>query len=38
LGETQIDLKRLPPVIGSARLPFGSADLLHEVLGVRPDR
>ncbi len=36
LGETQIDLKRLPPVIGAARLSFGSADLLHEVLGVRP--
>jgi len=36
LGETQIDLKRLPPVIGSARLSFGSADLLYAVLGVRP--
>src|ERR1700761_5092643 len=36
LGDTQIDLKRLPPVIGSARLSFGSAELLHEVLGVRP--
>jgi Ala-tRNA(Pro) deacylase len=36
LGETQIDLKRLPAVIGAARLSFGSAELLHEVLGVRP--
>jgi Ala-tRNA(Pro) deacylase len=36
LGETQIDLKRLPPVIGAARLSFGSAELLHEMLGVRP--
>jgi Ala-tRNA(Pro) deacylase len=36
LGETQIDLKRLPPVIGAARLSFGSAELLHEVLGVTP--
>ncbi len=36
LGETQIDLKRLPAVIGSARLSFGSAELLHEVLGVWP--
>lgn len=36
LGETQIDLKRLPPVIGAARLSFGSAELLQEVLGVPP--
>jgi Ala-tRNA(Pro) deacylase len=36
LGETVIDLKRLPPVIGSARLSFGSADLLYAALGVRP--
>jgi Ala-tRNA(Pro) deacylase len=36
LGETGIDLKRLPPVIGAARLSFGSAELLYEVLGVRP--
>jgi Ala-tRNA(Pro) deacylase len=36
LGDTAIDLKRLPPIIGSGRLSFGSADLLHEVLGVRP--
>ena len=33
---TRIDLKRLPSVIGSARLSFGSADLLEAVLGVTP--
>lgn len=36
LGETRIDLKRLPAVIGSARLSFGSAELLERVLGVTP--
>lgn len=36
LGETRIDLKRLPPVIGAARLSFGSAELMQEVLGVTP--
>jgi Ala-tRNA(Pro) deacylase len=36
LGETRIDLKRLPAVIGAARLSFGSEALLYEVLGVRP--
>ncbi|HET9160595.1 MAG TPA: prolyl-tRNA synthetase associated domain-containing protein [Caulobacteraceae bacterium] len=36
LGETTIDLKRLPPVIGSARLSFGSAALMEETLGVTP--
>jgi Ala-tRNA(Pro) deacylase len=36
LGETRIDLKRLPETIGSARLSFGSADLMEEVLGVTP--
>lgn len=36
LGETQIDLKRLPAVIGSARLSFGNAALMEEVLGVTP--
>jgi Ala-tRNA(Pro) deacylase len=35
-ARTVIDLKRLPPVIGSARLSFGSAELLQEALGVRP--
>jgi len=33
---TQIDLKRLPPVIGAARLSFGNAALLYETLGVTP--
>jgi Ala-tRNA(Pro) deacylase len=36
LGATQVDLKRLPGVIGSGRLSFGSEALLFEVLGVRP--
>lgn len=33
---TRIDLKLLPPVIGSARLSFGRTELLQEVLGVKP--
>ncbi|MFN3512500.1 MAG: prolyl-tRNA synthetase associated domain-containing protein [Phenylobacterium sp.] len=33
---TVIDLKRLHHVIGSARLSFGSAELMAEVLGVTP--
>ena len=33
---TAIDLKRLPGVIGAARLSFGSAELLERVLGVTP--
>lgn len=36
LGETVIDLKRLHHVIGSARLSFGSAELMEQVLGVTP--
>ena len=36
LGETRVDLKRLPDVIGSARLSFGSPELMQEVLGVTP--
>ncbi|MBI5940879.1 MAG: prolyl-tRNA synthetase associated domain-containing protein [Caulobacterales bacterium] len=36
LGETAIDLKALHPVIGSARLSFGNADLMAETLGVTP--
>ena len=36
LGETRIDLKRLPPVIGAARLSFGSAELMRAALGVTP--
>ncbi|MFN3521345.1 MAG: prolyl-tRNA synthetase associated domain-containing protein [Phenylobacterium sp.] len=34
--QTVIDLKRLHLVIGSARLSFGSAELLQETLGVAP--
>jgi len=36
LGETRIDLKRLPAVIGSAKLSFGPEALMLETLGVRP--
>jgi Ala-tRNA(Pro) deacylase len=31
-----IDLKRLPTLIGSARISFGSANRLNRVLGVQP--
>ena len=34
--DTVIDLKRLHTVIGSARLSFGSAELMEQVLGVTP--
>jgi Ala-tRNA(Pro) deacylase len=33
---TEIDLKRLPPVIGAARLSFGNEALMAETLGVTP--
>ena len=33
---TRIDLKRLPEVIGSARLSFGNEALMLEALGVTP--
>jgi len=36
LGETKIDLKTLPGVIGSARLSFGSEERLYDALGVKP--
>jgi Ala-tRNA(Pro) deacylase len=36
LGETVIDLKTLHRVIGSARLSFGSGELMGETLGVTP--
>lgn len=36
LGETKIDLKALPAVIGSGRLSFGSEALMIETLGVAP--
>lgn len=35
-GHAQIDLKRLPGVIGSGRLSFGSPGLMEETLGVTP--
>jgi Ala-tRNA(Pro) deacylase len=35
-AHSQIDLKRLHPVIGAARLSFGSAVLMAETLGVTP--
>jgi Ala-tRNA(Pro) deacylase len=34
--DTVVDLKRLPKVIGSDRLSFGSPELMVEVLGVTP--
>lgn len=34
--DTVIDLKRLHHVIGSARLSFGSGELMQDVLGVTP--
>ena len=34
--DTAIDLKGLHPVIGSARLSFGSAELMEQRLGVTP--
>ncbi len=36
LGSTQIDLKKLPAIIGSGRLSFGKAELMQEVLGITP--
>jgi Ala-tRNA(Pro) deacylase len=33
---TEVDMKKLHPVIDSGRLSFGSADRLWEYLGVRP--
>jgi Ala-tRNA(Pro) deacylase len=33
---TVIDLKRLPAVIGSGRLSFGSPELMASILGVSP--
>jgi Ala-tRNA(Pro) deacylase len=35
-GHARIDLKRLHPVIGSARLSFGNEALMLETLGVTP--
>jgi Ala-tRNA(Pro) deacylase len=36
LQGTRIDLKALPKTIGSAKLSFGSAELLEATLGVTP--
>ena len=36
LEDSAVDLKTLDKKIGSARLSFGNADLLWEVLGIRP--
>jgi Ala-tRNA(Pro) deacylase len=36
LQDTKVDLKRLPAVIGSAKLSFGSAERLQAALGVTP--
>jgi Ala-tRNA(Pro) deacylase len=36
LEERRVDLKRLADALGAPRFSFGNADLLHEVLGVRP--
>jgi Ala-tRNA(Pro) deacylase len=36
LGDARVDLKRLHHAIGSARLSFGSAELLEATLGVTP--
>ena len=36
LQDTQIDLKAMPNVIGSARLSFGSPDAMASALGVTP--
>ena len=34
--DTRVDLKRLPAVTGSAKLSFGSPELMWETLGVTP--
>jgi Ala-tRNA(Pro) deacylase len=36
LEECRVDLKRLADALGAPRFSFGSADLLYQVLGVRP--
>lgn len=33
---TEVDIKKLPEILGAARLSFGSANRLWEYLGVRP--
>ena len=36
LEESRVDLKRLADALGAPRFSFGSAELLYQVLGVRP--
>jgi Ala-tRNA(Pro) deacylase len=36
LEECRVDLKRLADALGAPRFSFGSAELLYQVLGVRP--
>lgn len=36
LEDTAVDLKALPKKIGAARISFGKAELLRQVLGVEP--
>jgi Ala-tRNA(Pro) deacylase len=36
LQDTKVDLKALPRTIGSAKLSFGSAELMAQTLGVAP--
>ena len=36
LQDTRVDLKALPRTIGSAKLSFGSAELMAQTLGVTP--
>jgi Ala-tRNA(Pro) deacylase len=36
LEECRVDLKMLADALGASRFSFGSAELLYEVLGVRP--
>jgi len=36
LEEREVDLKRLAARLGAPRFSFGNAELLYEVLGVRP--
>ncbi|HEY1794794.1 MAG TPA: prolyl-tRNA synthetase associated domain-containing protein [Stellaceae bacterium] len=36
LEERRTDLKKLADALGAPRFSFGSGELLHEVLGVRP--
>lgn len=35
-NETEVDIKKLQPIIGADKISFGSADRLFEYLGVKP--